>query len=884
MESERWAELKAAFAALVDLAPGERERRLAAMVSRDPELSRRLEELLAADESPEPLLGPLPPLPGTPAESEPESAAEAGDASQSDPFGLTGRTVSHFRVQSVLGVGGVGVLYRAQDVRLNRTVALKFLLPQYTLDTSAKERFLREAHAVSGLDHANICTIYEVGETDDGRLFLAMKCYDGETLKERIASRGALPLPEALEIARQVLKGVGAAHAAGIVHRDLKPGNLMLTANGTVKILDFGLAKVRDLKLTEPDLRPGTVAYMSPEQIDGGAVDHRTDLWSVGVVLYEMLTGETPFGRGHDLATVYSILNDPAPRVSDLRPETPPSIERIVEKLLAKRYEERYSSATDVLAELESSSGPPWQTASGRAAVAAPRRRKAAWALAAIVTVGGALAATLGLRGPPSMSAPPGEPGPPAGRDGTPSPRVEEASVAVLPFLDLSPSADQAYLSDGMTEELIGQLSRVEGLKVPARTSSFQFRDGRTDVREIGRRLGVEHVIEGSVRRAGDRLRVTVQLVSTANGYEIWSETYDRPIDDVLAVQDEIGKAIVASLPLQLSGSGGSDVGQAPIADVEAYELYLRGRFFANRRTDEALDMAAEYYRQAIAIDPGFARAHAGLAETFIATRQSAPRERFERGREAALAALAIDSTLAEAHTAMGWIEMWYDRDWAAADRHFQRALASNPNYLWAHQWYSAYLSAVGRLEEALTSIRTAHRIDPLSVTTITHIGSTLFWLRRYDEALAEYGKALELDPDFFMAHWGRSRALLQMGRYREATEALEPRGTDYVGFFRLGLLGHAHAAAGRESEARRVLDDLEARAREGTYVAPTEFAAIYIGLGDFERALDWLERHEADRGARIFLRVDPMFDPLRSDPRFVRLLQRLGLVARASS
>ncbi len=899
MDGERWAELKSAFATLIDDDPTERARRLADLASTDPELSRRLDALLAADAQADALLGTR--LPFSPAEDALASGeadfttseaafanAEAGrqaDASPSDgasaeprdPFGLAGRTVSHFRVQDVLGVGGMGVLYRAEDTLLGRTVALKFLLPQYGLDASAKERFLNEARAVSALDHPNICTVHEVGETEDGRLFLAMACYAGETLRDRLAS-APVPIEQALDIARQVLVGLGAAHAAGIVHRDLKPGNLMLTPEGAVKILDFGLAKIRDLNLTDPDLRPGTAAYMSPEQIDGNAVDGRTDLWSLGVVLYEMLTGRPPFGGGHDLGTVYAIMNDEPPPLSTLREGTPPELDRIARKLLDKRPEERYATAAEVLEELDVVGGaPPRRSAGARPAPRSPRPRAVALAALGLAVAGGLIGAALGLLGPAASAEPAGGSAAPDAL-GFASPAADPASLAVLPFLDLSPERDHAYFSDGMTEELIGHLSKIEGLRVSASTSSFRFRNRDTDVREVGDRLGVAHVLEGSVRRAGDRLRITAQLVSTENGYRLWSDIYERRVGDVFAVQEEIARAIAEALRLRLATPVGAPVDRLRVTSIEAYELYLRGRFFASRRTEEDLAKAAEYYGQAIAVDPGFARAHAGLAETYIATRRSAPGDRFRRGREAALRALAIDSTLAEAHTAMGWIAMWYDRDWSGAERHFQQALASDPHYLWAHQWYSAFLAAVGRLDEALAAMQRAHATDPLSVATLTHMGTELFWLGRLDEAVAQYRKALDLDPRFYMAHWGLSRAMLVMGRHEEAIRELEYEGTDYVGFFRPALLGHAYAVAGRTDEARQVLADLHARMERGEYVAPTELASVHLGLGELEQALDWLERHEADRGARIFLAVDPMFDPLRSHPRFVGLLERLGL------
>jgi Tfp pilus assembly protein PilF len=388
----------------------------------------------------------------------------------------------------------------------------------------------------------------------------------------------------------------------------------------------------------------------------------------------------------------------------------------------------------------------------------------------------------------------------------------------------------------------------------------------------------VVHVLEGSVRKAGDRLRITVQPINVENGFHVWAETYERRMSDVFAMQEEISLAVVDALRLHLVGGAAGADSQRPTPNVDATELFLRGRFFANQRTENSLVRAAEYFQQAIAIDPGYARAYVGLADTYIAPRNSAPSERFRRARELVTAALALDSTLAEAHTSMGWILMWYDRDWAAAERHLQRATTLDPGYLWAQQWYGAYLAAVGRNEESLAASRRAQQLDPLSVAANTHVGTHLLYLGRYEEAIQQYHKALELDPNFFMARWGLSRAFLHLDQPAEAIRELQYPGTDYLGFFRPALLGHAHAVAGQEAEARRILAELRERRDRGEYVAPTEFAAIHLGLGEREAALDWLERHEADRGARIFLKIDPMFAPLRTEPRFQLLLRRLGL------
>jgi serine/threonine-protein kinase len=616
---------------------------------------------------------------------------------------------------------------------------------------------------------------------------------------------------------------------------------------------------------------------MSPEQLQGKALDARTDLWSLGVVFYEMLTGRTPFGGGHDLSTLYSVLHEEPAPPSTLRQEIPKALDQVVAKLLRKEPQARYATAAEVLAELEVGAAAPAHEPKRRRPWRLPLPQPARVALVSLLAVAGAVAGVVGMRSRTGIGLPE--------RQGTrsavtplPSPARAQASVAVLPFADLSPNQDQEYFSDGITEELIAHLSKVQGLRVAARTSAFQFRGKNPDVREVGEKLGVATVLEGSIRKAGDRLRITAQLVSTENGYHLWSETYERQMSDVFAVQEEISRVIVDALRIRLAGAGETPVVARASENLIVYELYLKGRFFWNRRTEEAMIRATDYFQQAVEIDPNFAKAYSGLADVEIASRRAAPAERFRRAKVAATRALELDSMLAEAHTSMGWIKMWYDRDWPGAERHLRRAIQLNPNYSGAHAWYAGYLAAIGRPDESLSAIRRGHELDPLDIRITTHVGSHYLWLRQPAPAIAYYRKALELDPRYSPAHWGLGRAYLQLGRYEDALKELQLPGSDYLGFYQAGLLGHAHALAGQNAEARRILAELHQRREQGEYVPPTDFAAIYIGLGEREQALDWLERHEADRGARIFLKVDPIFDPLRPEPRFRRLLRRLGL------
>ena len=479
----------------------------AAVGARDPELAARLRELLDADGRAESVLQQFDLAPGSSTQHSLGVDTPVVDSLSSDPFGYAGQIVSPYRVHEVIGSGGMGVVYRAEDTRLGRSVALKFLLPQYSLDPAAKERFLQEARAASTLDHPNVCTVYGVGETDRGDLFLAMACYEGETLKARLA-RSTPSAPEAIAIVRQILLGVGAAHAAGIVHCDLKPGNVMLAPDGTAKILDFGLAKVSDLTLTGPGLRPGTVAYMSPEQVEGTAVDHRSDLWSLGVVLYEMLAGQRPFGGGHDLSTVYAILHDEPAPPSRVRAESSSAYDDIVSRLLCKDRDRRYATAGDVIHDLDAvSAGAPIAAAPPTPALRWSRRSVLALGTAGVIAILAVLAILPALRGDERQDM-----SPPA-NVGTDDARIDERSVAVLPFVDMSPAGDQAYFSDGITEEILNALARVPELRVPARTSSFAFKGRNVPVRDIAQQLGVAVLLEGSVRKDGDRVRITAQLI-----------------------------------------------------------------------------------------------------------------------------------------------------------------------------------------------------------------------------------------------------------------------------------------------------------------------------------------------------------------------------------
>ena len=861
----RWQRVETLLEEALARAPAERDAFLDAACAGDDGLRREVASLLAAHERPGAVdrLG---------ADLAPLAARVRGSATSARPA-LQGQVVGRYEVLEPIGGGGMGVVHRALDTRLGRTVALKFLQPRLDADDSAAERFRLEARAAAALEHPNICTVHEIGETAEGRLFLAMPLYDGETVERRIA-RGPLPVEDAVAIAVQVARGLAKAHAQGIVHRDVKPSNVLVTSDGVVKLLDFGIAKLADVTLTGGAGPLGTAAYMSPEQRSGGPVDHRTDLWSLGVVLHEMLAGRRPLDPGAETQAW-------PPPVSALRPDAPPALDRIVATALARDPARRYASAQamerDLLALGVAVSGPGAATPAPDARAAGRRRVRRRVALAAGVAVallGGA--AWLGARRwrasePPAASV-----------------AAMPSTIAVLPFADRSAAAGQAYFSDGMTEELIATLARVEGLRVASRTSSFAFRDRGLDVRAVGARLGVAAVLEGSVRRDGDRLRITAQLVSVADGWQLWSETYDRAADDAFAVQQEIASAIVQTLRGRLVG-GVADANAPGRPDAAAYDLYLKGRhalYLKGRyawysRTEEGLRSAASYFAQAVAQAPGYARAHAGLADAYAVLGFYdflPPGEAFPKADSAARRAAQLDPTLGGPHATLGYVALYHGWDFARAEAEFRRAIALEPNYSTAHQWYANLLVAAGRFDEAERAMRRAEEIDPLSLIAKAALAWVHYHAGDNAAAVAQARETLELDPDYAVAHLWGGWALQAMDSL-DAAVAAHRRAvavTDGAALY-VASLARSLALAGERAEAERLLAGLGSRTDGGRYVPSYEVAKVHLALGRADEALAWLERALDERShSMAFLRVDPQLAPLRADPRFARLVGRV--------
>ena len=739
---------------------------------------------------------------------------------------VPGAQLGPYAIVSQLGAGGMGVVYLAQDPRLDRQVAIKVLPPDLTRDATAKQRFLQEAKAASALDHPNICNIHEINETDDGQLYLVMAHYEGETLKERIG-RGPLPLDEAIGIATQVGQGLAKAHAAGIVHRDIKPANLMVTADGTVKILDFGLAKLAGSEgVTQTGTTVGTVAYMSPEQARGEEVDHRTDIWSLGVVLYEMLTGQQPFRGENLLAISKAILEQEAPTLSG----TASALNGVVGRALTRSPTTRYQIVKELLEALRSVSSPTKEASAAS----------------------------------------------------------EVPSIAVLPFANMSADPEQEYFCEGMAEEIINALTTVDGLHVASRTSAFLAKEKRFDIAEIGARLKVGAVLEGSVRKAGTRLRVTAQLINVGDGFHLWSERYDREMDDVFAVQDEIARAVVEKLKVQLLGEGRGPIVKKPTTNRDAYQQNLMGRYHFLRVTHESLDRALSCFTEALQVDPNYAEAHVGVGMVHMARGTlslAAPHTVTPVAKQAALRALALDESLADAHALLGGILFNYEWRRRDAETTLCRSLALKPDNAFARWIYTFLLAIEGRSDASIEHARHVVEHDPIAPLSHFHLAQALELGGRPAEAIAAAETGLELEPRMWSLHLARGRGVSQVGSIEHAIEAFRranecARGAPSPAAW----LGWALGVAGERDEAVAIRDALERR-RAGEYISGCALATVSLGLGEHDRAIAWLETAAEERdGLLPSINRRSAFDPIRAAPRFKALLRRMNFPETAAT
>jgi len=782
---------------------------------------------------------------------------------------MIGRTLGHYRVLEKIGAGGMGEVYRAHDERLDRDVALKVLPASSFADQTARARLLREARTASKLNHPHICTIHEVGEAD-GQAYIAMELVEGRPLSELVSGQ-ALPTERVVRYGQQIADALAHAHERGVVHRDLKSANVVITAEGRAKVLDFGLAKrLREEELEEVTRSQasltaegavmGTLAYMAPEQLRGQAADARTDIWALGVVLHEMLAGERPFqgNSGYELSA--AILREkPGP----LPAKVPVPVRAVVERCLAKEAGERYQQAAEVRAALEAiatGAVAPW----AGLRYALRRRQALAITAAVVVFVVAAVAANVGGLRERLFGASPA--------------KIE--SIAVLPLANLSGDPQQDYFADGMHEALITDLAKLSGLRrVIARSSVMRYRETDKPLPQIAGELGVDAVLTGSVLRSGERVRITAQLINARTEEHLWAERYERELRDVLTLQNEIVSSIARQIELKLTPAEAARLARARPVNPEAYEFYLRGRFHSDKRTPESLKKGLEYFQAAIDSDPAYALGYVGLADTYRLTGSYAvlpPNEAYPRAKTALVKALELDDTLAEAHASLA-TSHWDDFDWQAAEREFQRALELNPNYPTAHHQYAVYLAASGRHQEAIKEIKRARELDPLSPVIRGAQLGILFHARKYDETIEEGEKALEAEPPFLYFHKGA--AYIEKRKFDKGVAEFEQQATVSPTPAVLARLGYAYARVGRRAEAVKIVSELEELSKR-EYVSSYDIALVYAGLGDKTESLAWLERaYENKEGVMWlhFLKVSPSFDGLRVDPRFQALLRRMN-------
>ena len=768
---------------------------------------------------------------------------------------LQSALAGRYTIERELGRGGMATVYLARDLKHDRLVALKVLHAELAAALGA-ERFLREIRLAARLQHPHVLSVHDSGEAA-GQLWFTMPYVEGESLRDRLERERQLPMADALRIAREAAEALDYAHRHGVIHRDVKPENILL-AEGHSLLADFGIARTLQGsdRLTETGMAVGTPAYMSPEQASGErAVDARTDVYALGCVLYEMLAGHPPFFGTTAREIVARHTLDPVPPLRPSRPDLPAAIERATFKALAKTPADRFPTAG----------------AFGDALTAAPAVPVSRWwarwpvryaAAAAILAAGFVL---LWQRPRGSVTAS----------------RGPARSIAVLPFANLSPDRNDEYFSDGMSEELITALHAVPGLRVAARTSAFAFRDRNVNASEIGKELNVATLLEGSVRRAGSRVRVNAQLIDAADGYQLWAEEYERDIKDVFAVQDEISRSIVRALQVTLAEATNTPLVRRSTASPEAHDLYLKGRYFFGLRTEPGLlRRSAEYFEEAVRADSLYASAYSGLSDASSVLAiwgYDAPREGFSQAKAAAQRALLLDSTLAEAHTSLGIISLYYDWNWPAAEQELARAIALDPQYGPAHLFQAWHSIIVGTPADALREVQQAIELDPLSVILNTRWATMLYYAHRYDEAIARLRKTLELDSTNALVHAELARAYLQANRCGEAIAAarLVPLSLPNP---EAAVRGYAYARCGNRGEAVRVLGELKTQVRRG-YVIPTKVALSYAALGDADSTFAWLERGYEGRDAYMtFLKVEPLYDRVRDDPRFARLVRRVGL------
>ena len=788
-----------------------------------------------------------------------------------------GTRLGPYEVLSPLGAGGMGEVYRARDTRLGRDVALKVLPEEFARDPERVRRFEAEARSASVLSDSHIVAVFDVGE-QGGVFYIATELVEGSDLRKRLDS-GPVPAAAVAEIGAQIAEGLSAAHERGIVHRDLKPENILMTRSGLAKIADFGLAKqtgeasggISQLATAAADstgtgVVMGTVAYMSPEQARGARVDFRSDQFSLGLILYELLTGRRAFARNNAADTLSAILRDEPEPLRNLARDVPEPLARIVHRCLSKEAAGRYGSTGDLAHDLRALRGGSGEAPAEFAPRAGPPRRRFPWRPVVVAAVLAGAAAVFFLR-----------------RAGRVSANIE--SLAILPFTNSGGKPDMEFLSDGITESLINKVSQVAGLKVISRASAFYYKGKEIEPEKIAKELKVKALLTGHVLAVGDSLSVGVELVDAADGRHLWGDQYNRKMEDVIVLQGEIASQIAEAVRGRLTGEEKTQLQKRPTEDAAAYQAYLRGKYLLNRVGPEEFDRARAEFEEAVRRDPRFALAYAGIAvaygvQGFNGFRD--PAESWRKSRENAKRAIELDDTLPDGHVTFAAVLLNRDWAWEEAEKELRRAMELGPSDLsWTvpEDQYSFYLEVMGRFDEAISVMKKAQQFDPLSANLSSDLAQAYYFARRYDLAIAEARRGLELEPGSLLENWTLGEALTMQGKYGGALEALhaciKPSGEAPQS---LGLFGWGCGRAGRAAEANEVLRRLHELSR-ARHVEPLDFAMIHLGLGETNQAFEYFDQAVADRnGWLIYLNADPMFDPIRSDPRFAKLVARVGL------